>query len=235
MRRRLMVGHSATRLAERSLGFILSLVFCSTAWAHKPTFSDGSAKDVNQAYRIKDADVSVVFYHEATPQAGQLWLTFDGKKDQTLYVQIGVPELDRLKNYRPAVAVLGQGLPGVPSPFPGPAGLGGKIITTNDVTAPISFHEEFTDTRSWILKEDRVRLPADGRYYIVGYVPSGEPGKFWVAVGEREAFGRADWARMGEWTIAARRFHEVTGPPEYLKIPCPVNILLLLVSLALIL
>ena len=230
-----MFGHGTIRVTARSLGFILPLVFGATAWAHKPTFSDGSAKDANHAYRIDDVDVSLVFYHEVTSQAGQLWLTFDGKKDQTLYVQIGVPELDRLKHYRPAVAVLGQGLPEVRLPFPSPAGLGGKIISTNDVTAPTAFHEEFTDTRSWILKEDRVRLPADGRYYIVGYVPSGEPGKFWVAVGEREAFGRADWGKMGEWTIAARRFHEVTGPPEYLKIRCPVNVLLLLVSLALIL
>jgi hypothetical protein len=65
----------------------------------------------------------------------------------------------------------------------------------------------------------------------VGYVPSGEPGKFWVAVGEREAFGRADWARFGEWTLGARRFHEVTGPPQWLKIPCAANILLVLVGL----
>jgi hypothetical protein len=74
-----------------------------------------------------------------------------------------VPELDRLKNCRPAVAVFGQALPGVQLPFPSPAGFGGRIITTDDGTAPVAFHEEFTDTRSWILKEDRVRLPADGR------------------------------------------------------------------------
>jgi hypothetical protein len=226
-----MFGHVTARVTTRSLGFILPLVFGSTALAHKPTFSDGSAKDANHAYRINDIDVSLVFYHEATPQAGQLWLTFDGKKGQTVYVQIGVPELDRLKNYRPAVAVLGQGLPEASLPFPSPAGLSGKIITTNDVTAPAAFHEEFTDTRSWILKEDRVRVPADGRYYIVGYVPSGEPGKFWVAVGEQEAFGRADWARMGEWITAARKFHEVSGAPGWLNISCSPEIWMLLMAL----
>lgn len=230
-----MLGPVTVRLTARSLGLLLPLVFGSTVWAHKPTFSDGSAKDAHHAYRIEDVDVSLVFYHEVTPQSGPLWLTFDGKKDQTVYVQIGVPELDRLKDYRPAVAVLGRGLPELRLPFPSPDGFGGKITTTDDVTAPTCFHEEFTDTRSWILKEVRVRLPADGRYYFVGYVPSGQPGKFWVAVGEREAFGRADWAKMGEWIVAARRFHEVTGPPEYLKITCPVNILLLLVGLAWIL
>jgi hypothetical protein len=72
-----MVGQGSARLAASILAFLLPLVFSSTAWAHKPTFSDGSAKDANQAYRINDVDVSVVFYHEVTPQAGQLWLTFD--------------------------------------------------------------------------------------------------------------------------------------------------------------
>jgi len=217
-------------------GFSIVMVLTSAAQAHRPTFSDGSARDAEHALRIADIDVSQVVYHEVTTDAPQLWQTFEGRRGQRLWLQIGVPVLERLRTYRPAVAVLGPGFHTISVPFPVPPGLGGQVVTTEDVTPPREFHEEFTDTRSWILKETEIELPSDGRYYLVGYVPSQTLGKFWVAVGKREAFGLADWAQMGEWIKKARQFHETQGPPEYLNIPCVVlAILLLIASMACIL
>ena len=115
---------------SRSGGILLllcPLAMTSSALAHRPTFSDGSATDANAALEIKEVDVSQVVYHELTEDAQQLWLTFEADKDYMLWVQIGIPVLDRLRDYRPAVVLLGPGLPEVDLPFGIPAGLGGKI------------------------------------------------------------------------------------------------------------
>lgn len=207
------------------------LVLTSVALAHRPTFSDGSATDANSAYEIKEVDVSQVVYHELTQDAQQVWLTFEADKDYMLWVQIGVPFLDRLKDYRPAVVLLGPGLPEVELPFDIPEGLGGKIINTDDVTEPRFFHEHFTDTRSWILKEVDVPLPASGRYYLVAYHPTGEPGKVWVAVGKLEKFGLGDLLKFRKWTVQARRFHEEKVGLGLPRIPCSAATALMLTAL----
>jgi len=202
-----------------------------SALAHRPTFSDGSATDPNAAHEIKEVDVSQVVYHELTQDAQQLWLTFEAEKDYVLFVQIGVPVLDRLEDYRPAVVLLGPGLPEVDLPFGIPAGLGGRIISTDDVTEPRLFHEHFTDTRSWILKELDIPLPASGRYYLVAYHPTGTPGKVWVAVGKLERFGLGDLLRFRQWTIQARRFHEERVGLGLPRIPCAASATLMLTAL----
>ncbi|MBN1341494.1 MAG: hypothetical protein JXQ73_02380 [Phycisphaerae bacterium] len=201
---------------------LLPLSLTDRAWAHRPTFSDGSANEPNKALVIDDVTVSQVVYHQATAESPRLWQKFDGKKDQPLWVQIGVPVIDRLKDYRPAVALLGPGLAPVELPFSIPDNLGGVIITTDDVTDPRVFHEHFTDTKSWIIKEQEIPLPADGTYYLVGYLPSDELGKFWVAVGKREVFGLADLFKFREWTVKARQFHEQDVGLGLPTIPCGI-------------
>ncbi len=181
----------------------------SSAHAHRPTFSDGSAVDADSALEIDDTTVSQVVYHEVTDESPRLWQTFTAEQGGELWVQIGVPVIDRLEGYRPAVAVLGPGLPEVDLPFDIPNGLGGVIISTEGVDDPEVFHEHFTNTRSWILAEQTVQLADAGRYDLVAYVPSGEPGKLWVSVGTREVFGVGDVFLAREWTVKAREFHEV--------------------------
>jgi hypothetical protein len=187
----------------------------SAAWGHKPSFSEGSARDAQSALQVKDHTLSQVVYHAVTEAAPRLWLTFEAKEGQSIYLQLGMPALDRLKTYRPAMALLGPELPALEAPFPIPEGLGGRLWTTESVTDPRFFHEPFTGTDSWILMEQTVAAPADGRYYAVAYVPSGQPGKLWLAIGQREDFGLADLGKMGEWTREVRAFHEVGGRPGW--------------------
>jgi hypothetical protein len=146
-------------------------------------------------------------YHEVTETEPQLWVTFDLEAGQEIYVQFGVPVLDRLIDFRPAFAVLGPGLPDIDLPFEIPAGLGGVIFTTDGIDEPEFFHEEFTGTDSWIFGELEDVAPQAGTYYIVAYVPSGETGKFWVAPGRREVFEPDD---IGFTLVAAaeRQRHE---------------------------
>jgi len=131
-------------------------------WAHVPIFPDGSGTGPDSAVQIDDVTISQVVYGELTTASPQLWLTFS-TSERMLKLQLGIPKLDRLAEFRPALAVLGPGLPDMTLPFSTPAGLGGVLFTSDAVDAPESFHEPFTGTDSWILKEVSLALPQAGQ------------------------------------------------------------------------
>jgi len=198
---------------------VLIVVLCSIAQAHRPIFSDKSATDPNTAVLISKPAISQVIYREITHEADQVWLAFDVNEGFDLFIQIGVPVLDRLKKFRPAMLVVGLGLPKVELPFELPEEFGSEVFPTDDIEEPRFFHEHFTGTDSWILRSDTVKIPKSGRYYLVAYVPSGDKGKLWLSVGKQESFGLAEWAQFGEWKKKIRAFHEVSETGEGLRIP----------------
>ena len=181
----------------------------SLAYAHRPTMSDGTAVDAKHAIEFQDVQISRVVYHEATKQAPRVWITFEVDQPQELFLQIGVPVLDRLRNYRPALALLGPGLPELRLPFEFPSVPGGLLLDTRNIESPREFYEPFTGTRSWILREQDVQLPDAGRYYVVAYDPEGEPGKLWAALGRKEVWDAKDILKMPRIIDEVRRFHEV--------------------------
>jgi hypothetical protein len=181
------------------------------ALAHLPIFDDGTAVDAEHALVISDIGLSQVVYHEVTEPVQPLWIAFDAVAGQELYFNPGVPAIDSLKDYRPTFALVGPGLPDATLPFSIPAGDGAEIYPTSDITAPKFFHEPFSGTDSWILFEKTVTLPESGRYYLVGYVPSGQPGKFWIALGKREAFSLDDIAALPQEIARVRAFHEASA------------------------
>jgi NADH dehydrogenase [ubiquinone] 1 alpha subcomplex assembly factor 1 len=190
------------------------VILSSPAYAHRPTMSDGTAVDATHAIEFQDVQISRVVYHEATKQAPQVWITFEVDKPQELFLQIGVPVLDRLRQYRPALALLGPGLPDVRLPFEFPSGLGGLVLDTRSVEKPRDFYEPFTGTSSWILKEQDAQLPDAGRYYVVAYDPDGKPGKLWAALGRKEAWGAKDMLNMPKIITEVRQFHELAATSQ---------------------
>lgn len=198
---------------------VLVIILCSVAHAHRPIFSEKAATDPNTAVFINQPSISQVIYREITEEAKQVWLAFDANEGFGLFIQIGVPVLDRLKEFRPAMLVIGPGLPEVDLPFKLPDGVGAKTFPTDSVEEPRFFKEHFTGTDSWILRSDSVTIPKSGRYYVVAYVPSGDKGKLWLSVGKQESFGLAEWAKFGEWKKKIRKFHEISEAGGGLRIP----------------
>jgi len=193
-------------------GSLLVLLLATTwraAWAHNPIVINGGPTDPATAYKVADISVSRVAYHHARSGQPFLWLTFDGKAGQKIEIQMGVPEIDRYAEVRPATAVLGPGLPPAPDlPFAVPKGMGATVLST-DSQKPTLFHEEFTGTVSWLFAKTTIPLIQNGKYYAVSYIPSGNEAKFWVALGEAEVFGLWDFVRMPVIVIKARSFHEI--------------------------
>ena len=192
-----------------AIGF--ALVVTQGAFAHQPTMSDGTAIRSESAIEFDDIQLSRVVYHEITEDAPSLWLTFEIDEPQSLFVSLGLPLLDRLESFRPAFAVLGPGLPGIDLPIEVPEGLGGVLFETDEVLEPEVFHEPFSGTSSWILREEHVDLPEAGIYFIVAFVPLTETGKLWVAPGDREEYTLADILELSGVLDDVRAFHEVSG------------------------
>lgn len=86
------------------------LTVSKSVFAHRPIFSDLPAADANTAIKVENPDVSQVIYRQLTDQQRQLWLAFEVNKGFDLFIEIGVPVIDRLKDYRPSMAVIGPGL-----------------------------------------------------------------------------------------------------------------------------
>lgn len=188
------------------------MVLCVTgnSWAHRYIPNEGAHNDAATAIPIGDINVSQVVYHTVAPDRQTVWLSFEGKKGDVAKIQLGVPYIKGLEAYRPAFALLGQELPAVEDiPFEIPQGYGGIIYTTDHITDPEIFDEEFTGTESWVFEMQEIILPADGLYYIVGYVPAGNLGKFWVAPGTLEKFGAKDIVTLPWIIYQVRTFHQI--------------------------
>jgi hypothetical protein len=186
------------------------VLFALPAQAHKPIVIDGGPTDANTAYFVADVDVSQVAYHEAKPGQPEIWLTFNITAGTTLDLQLGVPLIDRYANLRPAMALLGPGLEEAELPFAVPEGYGAIVFSTEEED-PVVFNEEFTGTDSWQFPAKKVTVTEDGQYYLVAYIPSGEAGKLWVAIGLQEAFGIGDILSLPRVLTQVRAFHEI-GP-----------------------
>ena len=176
--------------------------------------SDGTAVNADHAIEFQDVQISRVVYHKVTKQAPRVWITFEVDQPQELFLQIGVPVLDRLREYRPALALIGPGLPKVRLPFEFQSSLGGLVLNTRDIDKPREFYEPFTGTRSWILMERDVKLPGAGRYYVVAYDPGGRPGKLWAALGRKEVWEAKDMLKMPKIITEVRQFHEVAAAAD---------------------
>ena len=199
------------KLFSPCIVLLATLFFASgEALAHSYIPNEGTHTNPESAIPIGDINVSQVVYHTVTPDRSTVWLGFSGKEGDVAKIQLGVPHIEGLESYRPAFALLGPNMPPLEGmPFDVPAGYGGIAYTTDDITEPEIFDEEFTGTESWVFEMQEITLPRDGVYYIVGYVPSDGIGKFWLAPGTLEKFGLGDIFKLPWIIYKVRTFHQV--------------------------
>jgi hypothetical protein len=187
------------------------------ASAHKPSF--GTYSTSTEAYESEDPSVSIVLYQEVTCEDSTLWLTFEGQEGFELYLQAGVPQIDRLESYKPSLAFVAKGLaaPTIELPFDIPEGYGVEIYSPEPEST--DFYEPFTQTESWVWVEDWTIVPEDGTAYVVAWNEAGWTGKMWLAIGTIEEFDEVEISEFIEWNELVNNFHE-TG--EY-ETPLPVE------------
>lgn len=176
--------------------------------AHAPYTSVDDHPTPEEAFAITDVDRSIVLYDQVSCEVPGVWMAFDAGSAEELFLQVGVPVVDRLADHRPLVFVLAEGLPeAVDLPIEVPDGLGALVFDATDVAEPVLFYEPFTGTQSWIWVEETIAIPGDGTGYIVALEGTERTGKLWVATGTIEDFSQGVGATFEDvWA-----YHEING------------------------
>jgi hypothetical protein len=195
-----------------AMGALAGCVMTGEVWAHSPTFDEGAYSSAEDPFLVDDPSVSIVLYRNVTCDQPELWMELRATAGFPLFVQLLIPQIDRLTDYRPSIAVVGPGLPPADLGIEIPDGMGAVVFDTTDVATPEPFYEPFTQTNDLILVEETVTLPIDATYYVVAWDPERQTGKLAVAVGTVEQFGLDALAALPEWTRKTRAFHET---PDY--------------------
>ena len=198
---------------------IVILLTASGAWAHKPSFANDYFA-AESAYAVDDPDISIVLYAEMTCTESELWMQMETGPRNEVWVELGVPMLDRLEEYRPSIALVAPGLPETDLPFEIPDNMGATIIHTDDVDDPVYFYEPFTQTESWILYQGWLEVPADEEVYLVSWNPDEFTGKLWVAIGKEEDFSDVSMSQFGEWVEKTQDYYEFDETEEHVELDC---------------
>lgn len=182
------------------LGMLVFLASIAPAEAHRPLQIGGPP---SPALTVRDPEVSQVIYAELQAEQVDV-IRFQGKEGQRIVLQLGIPELERLKDFQPVVALLGPGLPRAEG-LPFGSEQGAKLYPFQ---ADRPFFEHFTRTSSRMAPPFEISLPATGEYLVSVFSRRGS-GKYWLAIGEKEVFGVRDWLMLPLTIWNVRRFHEI--------------------------
>ena len=198
---------------------LLATMGTNQAMAHKPSFANNYFS-FDSAFAVQDPDISIVLYAEMTCTESELWMEMETGDRDEVWVELGVPMLDRLEAYRPSVALVAPGLPAADLPFDLPADMGATIISTADVNEPVDFYEPFSQTESWILYQGWLEVPPNEQVYLVAWNPAKVTGKLWVAVGKTDDFSDVSFDQFGEWIEKTQDYYEFNETEEHVELDC---------------
>jgi hypothetical protein len=193
------------------------------ALAHQPFFEEGDITAA-QPWPVKDATVSTAMYATLDTATDVDYFAFDGRKGQTILLEMTIPQIEGQELFAPEMALLGPGLPpaSLPSGVAAPARSGARLLPA--LTGPAeAYNEPFSRTSYWERQSERVSLPADGRYVVAVWHAAGEVGRYVFVIGDREvrggdpAFGakvRAYWTPVEASPAAAKDAAPAAAPVE---------------------
>ena len=177
-------------------------------FAHIPFIAEDNHSNKESAFELDDIYISKVIYQRITKNNPESWISFDAKKEETLYFQMGIPYIESLEDYQPSIALL---LPSFKADFKSTEDILNdkvQIFHSSQFNNTSVFHEPFTQTKSWILFEQYINLPEDGTYFLVSFSPSKQNGKLWIAIGKKEVFNLQDISKLAAVTSEVRAFHQ---------------------------
>ena len=129
-----------------ALAIMLTLV--RTASAHTPIFVERDITTPEQAWPVGDYQISWAFYARLAPANTPQYYAIEGRAGDRLTANLEVPKIAGLENFRPALAVIGPGLPAFDAPrgLIVPEGYGGMLVNDSGATPRAQFDEPFSQT-----------------------------------------------------------------------------------------
>lgn len=197
-------------------GVVVFLAIASSVQAHRPEELGGAPSA--EATVVENPSNSTIRYVQLTEEVDTLRVKVRvSETGYPLFVQLGLPKIERLQDYRPSVAIVAPDKAFSPGSDTGGSEAGLWLFHSHNESDIREFHEPVTGTDSWILLERTVVLGDPGTYELVVWSPEGRQDKLWLALGIEERFGPMDIVRLPRWVIAVRSFHEVgLGPVWFL-------------------
>lgn len=172
------------------LALILALLAAAPASAHRPYFEE---EDIVAAkpWQIDDPTISTVVYAALQSASDVDYYAFDGRQGERILLEITIPQIEGQENFAPSLALLGPGLgrATLPARVERPGGAGGALLIEPPPGPASTFFEPFSRTSYWERQSQRVMLPADGRYTVAVWHPSGETGRYGFVIGDKERPG----------------------------------------------
>jgi hypothetical protein len=168
---------------------LLVILAVTPALAHQPFF-EGEDISAAQPWQIDDPSISTALYATLDSPGDVDYYSFEGLAREVILLELTIPQIEGQEDFAPTMALIGPGLPvpDLPSAIARESGTGAFVIEPPPGPAP-TFYEPFSRTSYWERQEQRVTLPAGGRYIVAIWHPEGEVGRYTFVIGEKEVFG----------------------------------------------
>ena len=185
----IMRKHTRNALLPALVGLAAILATPLRGHAHQPFFEETNLTP-EHPWHVRNPQVSTAIYASLDPAGDVDYFTFDGRAGQSIYLGLVIPQITGQEEFAPALALLGPGLPEaqLPADVVVPEGAGAQEIPR--LTGPATtFYEPFSRTSYWERQDERIELPADGRYTVAVWHPEEEVGRYVMVIGDQERLG----------------------------------------------
>ena len=167
--------------------FLLLIITVNPVMAHKLISHDESHKDFQTALHIPDHKISWAIYENLDASKAKFY-TFEAKEGESLYAGIVVPKISGLEEYSPVLI------------FVDPLEENGemndfkieKFLYEGDYPGK-EFYEPFGQVTYWERQEVNVKIPHDGKYFLIVTDEKNQSGKYSLAIGTIEDFSGLDF------------------------------------------
>ncbi len=170
-----------------TLIFLLLIITVNPVMAHKLISHDESHRDFQTALHIPDHKISWAIYENLGANEAKYY-SFEAKEGDSLYVGIVVPKITGLEEYSPVlIFVDATEENGVMNEFKME-----KFIYEGDYPGK-EFYEPFGQVTYWERQEATVKIPHDGKYFLIVTDEKNQSGKYSLAIGTIEDFSGLDF------------------------------------------
>lgn len=198
--------------------FFLFTIYPMISHGHRPTFPKKVNTIMERSYVIKNFDIAQVIYGTIKQENLMKFYAIDGKKGDSLFLQLLLPKISNPKDFKPNLIIVGPGLPkrdGEP-----PVNLNSdEGWVSIDFERSKDFFESFTQTSYIMEKKSRISLPQSGRYHIVVHCGDSKSGKYTLAIGEKETWGPRDILKFPSYWFRTRIWYNPVSTLAVLAVP----------------
>ncbi len=189
--------HTSTGWLLR-LGFALLVGLAGTlpaakAHAHQPFFEETDTTPATPM-TVANPTISTALYATLDRADDVDYFSFDGVAGTGVQIGLTIPQIEGQDEFAPVIALIGPGLPSQSSTAL-PDSQSQALLTDTlglalfQPASATTFYEPFSRTSYWRRQQDKITLPADGRYTLVVWSADAQIGRYTLVVGDREVLG----------------------------------------------